>query len=55
MTYLQILEHKVNIIEQVEQDANVKHANITTIYNQYLVRNYLKKDIKMPSGKAWYC
>ncbi len=34
---------------------NVKHTNITTIYNQYLIRNYLQKIFKMPSSEAWVC
>jgi hypothetical protein len=27
-------------------DTNGKQTTITTIYNQYLIRNYLQKDIK---------
>ncbi len=28
------------------EDFNVKYASITTIYNQYLIWNYFKTDIK---------
>ncbi len=35
----------------ITEDVYVKHANITTIYNQYLVRNYFKKILKCQVAK----
>jgi hypothetical protein len=36
----------------ITEDSNGKHTNITTIYNQYLIRNYLQKILKMPSSES---
>jgi hypothetical protein len=40
-------------IELITQDTNVKHTNSTTIYNEYLKRNYLQKLLKHSKWKAW--
>jgi hypothetical protein len=34
------------------EEFDVKYAKITTIYNQYLIRNYLQKVLKMARSKA---
>ncbi len=46
-------EDALNIFKYITEDFNVKHTNITTAYNQYLIINYLQKILKLPSIKAW--
>jgi hypothetical protein len=38
-------------IEFISEDTNEKYTNITTIYNQYLIRNYLQKILKCHAAK----
>ncbi len=33
-------------MKYITEDTNGKHTNIKTIYNQYLIRNDLQKEIK---------
>jgi hypothetical protein len=35
------------------KDTKVEDTKITTICNQYFIRNYLQKILKMPSSEAW--
>ncbi len=37
----------------INEDYFTTRTNITTIYNQHLIRNYLQNILKMPSSKAW--
>ncbi len=43
----------MELIKIITEELNVKHTNITTIYNQYLPGNYLQKILKVPSSEAW--
>jgi hypothetical protein len=45
------MEQKL-LLKFITKDSNGKHTNITTIYNQYLIKNYLQKILKMASSEA---
>ncbi len=38
-------------IKFIIEEPNVKHANITTLYHQYLIRNHLQKILKFQATK----
>ncbi len=44
---------KVDSSKSNLQDLHPKHTNISPIYYQYLIRNYLKDILKMTSKEAW--
>ncbi len=39
----------------ITEDANVKQTNVTSTYNQDLIKNHLQKILKMPRSEAWVC
>ncbi len=40
-------------VKFITEDQITKSTNITAIYNQYLIRNYLQKILRFPSSRAW--
>jgi hypothetical protein len=40
------------LIKFITVTQTTKHACVTTIYNQYLIRNYLPMKLKMPMKRA---
>ncbi len=51
---LQIEKVAWNNSEFTTEDTNVKQTNNTTIYNQYLIRNYFKKLLKTQGVKVGF-